>query len=64
MAEKRKISRGVKRTQRRISALEMLQVQLKSGVKTKKGTVDEKVPLTDKNKQRIEKEIAILKERV
>jgi len=64
MAEKRKVSRGVRRTQRRIGALEMLQAQLKSGVKTEKGTVDKKVPLTDKNKGRIEREIGILKERV
>lgn len=64
MAEKRKISRGVRRTQRRIGALDMLQEQLKSGVKTKKGTRDEKIPLTDKDKKRLEKEIGILKERV
>ena len=61
---KQKLKRGVMRTQRRIGALQMLQEQLKSGVKTKKGTVDKKIPLTDKDKTRIEKEIGLLKERV
>jgi hypothetical protein len=65
MAEKRKVSRGVKRTQRRIGALDMLQTQLKSGLKTEKGRTDgHRIPLTDKDKTRIEKEIGILKERV
>lgn len=41
--------------------LERLQVQLQSGVKTKKGTHDEKVPLTSKDVNRIESEISTLK---
>jgi len=61
---KRSLRRGVMRSIRRKSALDLLQTQLKSGVKTQKGTVDKKVPLTDKDKGRIEREIASLKERV
>lgn len=61
---KQKLKRGVMRTQRRIGALQMLQEQLKSGVKTEKGTVDKKIPLTEKDKTRIQKEIGLLKERV
>lgn len=38
-------------------ALKRLEAQLASGVKTKKGTHDEKVPLTDKDIKRINKEI-------
>jgi flagellin-like hook-associated protein FlgL len=49
---------------RKQSALEMLQAQLKSGVKTKKKTYDEKIPLTDKDKARIEREIKNLKEKL
>jgi len=61
---KRSLRRGVMRSIRRKSALDLLQTQLKSGVKTQKGTVDKKVPLTDKDKGRIEREIVSLKERV
>ena len=61
---KRSLKRGVMRGIRRKSALDLLQSQLKSGVKTKKGTMDKKIPLTDKDKGRIEREIGILKERV
>jgi len=61
---KRKLKRGVMRTMRRRSALDLLTTQLKSGEKTKKGTVSKKVPLTDKDKSRIQKEIEILKTRV
>lgn len=64
MAEKRKIKRGVNRTIRRTSAMDAMVVQLKSGVKTKKGTHDEKIPLTDKDVKRLETEIGILKERI
>jgi NAD(P)H-dependent FMN reductase len=45
---------------RQSRALEMLQNQLKSGVKTQKKTRDVKVPLTDSDKKRIEKEMGIL----
>lgn len=46
---------------RQQGALNRLEAQIKSGVKTKKGTRDEKIPLTDKDIKRIEKEIQILK---
>lgn len=42
---------------RQEEALKRLNTQLASGVKTKKGTRDEKVPLTDKDIKRIGKEI-------
>jgi len=45
-------------------ALNQLKSQLKSGVKTKKKTLDEKVELSKKDKIRIEKEIKILKEKI
>jgi hypothetical protein len=48
---------------RQSRALEMLQNQLKSGVKTQKKTRDVKVPLTDSDKKRIEKEMGILQSR-
>ena len=48
---------------RQSRALVMLQNQLKSGVKTQKGTMDVKVPLTDSDKKRIEKEMGILQSR-
>ena len=48
---------------RQSRALDMLQNQLKSGVKTQKGTRDVKVPLTDSDKKRIEKEMGILQSR-
>lgn len=49
---------------RQAGALKRLQGQLESGVKTKKGTSDEKIPLTDKDIQRINKEISKLKTKV
>ena len=49
---------------RQSRALDMLQNQLKSGVKTQKGTMDVKVPLTDSDKKRIVKEIENLKTKV
>jgi NAD(P)H-dependent FMN reductase len=49
---------------RQSRALDMLQNQLKSGVKTQKGTMDVKVPLTDSDKKRIEKEMGILQSKV
>lgn len=51
---------------RRKSALERLQKQLESGVKQPKGTLlaMDLVPLTDSDKERIQKEINTLKSRV
>jgi hypothetical protein len=46
---------------RRQGALIRLEAQLESGVKTQKGTTDVKIPLTDSDRKRINKEIAILK---
>ena len=42
----------------------MLEQQLKSGVKTEKKTFDKKVPLTEKDVKRLNKEINILKDRL
>ena len=44
--------------------LEMLEKQLKNGLKTEKGTRDVKVSLTDSDKKRIVKEIENLKTKV
>lgn len=49
---------------RQKNVLEKLEKQLKSGVKTQKKTTDVKVPLTDADIKRINKEIEILKTRV
>lgn len=49
---------------KRKSALERLQQQLEEGVKTKKGTRDEKIPLTDKDVSRINREIIIIKNKL
>jgi hypothetical protein len=50
---------------RRHSVLENLTKQLKSGLKTEKKSEDGKqIPLTDKDKTRIEKEIEVLKTRI
>lgn len=49
--------------ERQRGALERLRTQLESGVKTEKGGTA-KVPLTEKNIKRIEKEIATLESRV
>ena len=54
----------VQKRSRQTRALEVLQSQLKSGVKTEKSTFDKKVPLTDSDKNRIEKEIQRLKDRL
>lgn len=48
---------------RQARVLVKLETQLKSGVKTKKKTTDVKVPLTDADIKRINKEIEILKSR-
>lgn len=51
----------VSKSLRQEGALRRLQAQLDSGVKTKKGTIAEKVPLTESDKRRINKEINQLK---
>ena len=43
------------------NALNRLQEQLKSGVKTQKGSFETKIPLTESDTKRIRKEIATLK---
>ena len=54
----------VQQRSRQSRALSMLEHQLKSGVKTQKKTRDVKVPLTDSDKRRIEKEMGILQSKV
>ena len=54
----------MKQNERRKSALGRLQSQLRSGIKTVKGTTKETVNLTEKDVKRIESEIVKLKERV
>ncbi len=49
---------------RRRRVIASLKQQLESGEKTKKGTKDVKIPLTEKDVKRINKEISILEERV
>jgi len=51
----------VAKRSRQSRVLNMLEAQLKSGVKTEKKTKDVKVPLTDSDRKRIEKEMEILK---
>jgi hypothetical protein len=46
---------------RQSRALQMLETQLKSGVKTQKGTTDVKVELSESDRKRINKEITSLK---
>ena len=61
----KKVNRSPQVTARRSSVLERLTSQLKSGLKTEKKSTDGKqIPLTDKDKTRIEKEIEVLKERL
>ena len=48
---------------RQSRVITMLEKQLKSGVKTQKKTTDVKVPLTDSDIKRINKEIDILTKR-
>ena len=52
------------RRSRQAGALSMLEAQLKSGVKTEKGTRDKKVDLTDSDVKRLNKEIDILRSRL
>ena len=47
----------VQKRSRQSRAYDMLEAQLKSGVKTEKKTKDVKVPLTDSDKRRIEKDV-------
>ena len=54
----------VAKRSRQQRVLEMLEKQLKNGLKTEKGTRDVKVPLTDSDKKRINKEIETLKTNV
>jgi hypothetical protein len=54
----------VQKRSRQSRVLSMLEYQLKSGVKTQKKTRDVKVPLTDSDKRRIEKEMGILQSKV
>ena len=54
----------VAKRSRQQRVLEMLEKQLKNGVKTEKGTRDVKIPLTDSDKKRIIKEIDNLKSKV
>ena len=49
---------------RKDRVLSMLQKQLKSGSKTEKKSMDKRIPLTDKDKTRMEKEIETLKSRI
>jgi hypothetical protein len=49
---------------RKSRAYDMLEKQLKSGVKTQKKTTDVKVPLTDSDKKRIQKEMDNLKKKM
>jgi len=53
----------MKPTDRRKGALQRLEAQLASGVKTEKKS-NKKVPLTESDKNRIQKEMDILKKKV
>ena len=54
----------MKQNERRRSALERLQSQLKSGVKPVKGTVGKTENLTEKDVKRIQAEILVLKSKI
>ena len=54
----------VAKRSRQQRVLEMLEKQLKNGVKTEKGMMDTKIPLTDSDVKRINKEIETLKTKV
>jgi hypothetical protein len=51
----------VQKRSRQARALSMLEAQLKSGVKTEKKTKDVKIPLTEHDIKRINREIETLK---
>ena len=53
-----------KQRQRSERVIARLTSQMESGFKTEKGTVTKKVPLTEKDKKRIQKEIATITQRV
>jgi hypothetical protein len=54
----------VQKRSRQSRVLAMLEAQLKSGVKTEKKTYDVKIPLTESDRRRIEKEIDLLKSKL
>jgi hypothetical protein len=54
----------VQKRSRQSRALDMLEAQLKSGVKTEKKTKDVKIPLTESDRRRIEKEMETLKSKL
>ena len=54
----------VAKRSRQSRVYDMLEAQLKSGVKTEKKTKDVKVPLTDSDRRRIEKEMEVLKSKL
>lgn len=61
----KKASTSILSKLRRESVLERLIKQLKSGLKPEKKRTDgHNIPLTDKDKTRIEKEISVLKTRI
>ena len=49
---------------RQSRTIDLLEKQLKSGVKTQKKTTDVKIPLTENDIKRIKKELDVLKSRV
>jgi hypothetical protein len=53
----------VQKRSRQQRVLDMLNIQLKNGVKTQKKTMDV-IPLTESDKKRIQKEIDLLKSRL
>jgi len=55
---------GVKKALRQKAAMDRLYSQLESGVKTKKGTRSEKVPLSGGDIKRIKKEIQTLETKI
>jgi len=61
---KQTFSSGVMKNSRRRSALKLLTTQLESGFKTVKGSMTQKLALSDKDKARINREINILKLRI
>jgi len=50
--------------QKQQDALQRLKLQLKLNQKTKKGTKNKKIPLTEKDKRRIKKGIEILESKI
>lgn len=60
----KQVAKSISAIERRKRAVTRLESQLKSGVKIQKQTTDVVVPLTDKDKVRIEKELNTLKSRI